>query len=222
MPKQKWPIQEFNGVKYYRKPGGHYKSDYRKHGGRYMHQVVWEFYNGAIPEGMCVHHKDHDSTNNVIENLALLTVAEHAQHHIRDRSERDSGWYLPGLAKAREAAAQWRKEFAQTLEGKEQLSKQGVASWENRDSLEYTCTHCGGRFLRFRGTNKRGYCSPSCQTAARVASGVDDETRRCAVCGNDFRVNRYAPTKTCSKDCKRTLISNNAKARIRSNRAECT
>jgi len=189
MPARKWVVQEFNGKRYYRKPTGYYKADYARHGGKYMHQDVWEYYHGAIPEDMCVHHKDHDRSNNAVENLELLSKSEHAKHHMAHRSKNKAGWYKPGLEKAREAAAQWHREFAKTEEGQRKLSEQGRASWESREPEQYACVHCGVAFERLRGTNKRGYCSPACQTAARVASGVDDKTRQCVVCGNDFRVN---------------------------------
>jgi hypothetical protein len=45
------------------------------------HHFVWESVNGAIPEGYEIHHIDGDKHNNDIENLKLLTRAEHQKIH---------------------------------------------------------------------------------------------------------------------------------------------
>lgn len=37
------------------------------------HRVIWEMFNGPIPEGMLVDHIDRDVYNNRIENLRLVT-----------------------------------------------------------------------------------------------------------------------------------------------------
>lgn len=46
-----------------------------------LHRKVWECYNGPIPEGYDIHHKDGDKSNNNIDNLELLSHSEHAKHH---------------------------------------------------------------------------------------------------------------------------------------------
>lgn len=37
------------------------------------HRVIWEMFNGDIPEGMLVDHIDHDVHNNRISNLRIAT-----------------------------------------------------------------------------------------------------------------------------------------------------
>ena len=37
------------------------------------HRVIWEMFNGPIPEGMLIDHIDRDVYNNRIENLRLVT-----------------------------------------------------------------------------------------------------------------------------------------------------
>ena len=46
-----------------------------------LHVYVWEHYNGEVPKGYHIHHKDHDKNNNEIENLVLLSASEHASLH---------------------------------------------------------------------------------------------------------------------------------------------
>lgn len=60
---------------------------------RYL--VVWESHHGRIPKGYVVHHKDRDTLNDDIDNLALLTRAQHILEH---RSEFENK-RLAGLCK---------------------------------------------------------------------------------------------------------------------------
>ena len=45
------------------------------------HRLVWEEANGPIPSGYLVHHRNEDRSDNRLENLQLMTRAEHNQHH---------------------------------------------------------------------------------------------------------------------------------------------
>ena len=48
---------------------------------RFEHCIVWENYNGKIPLGMQIHHKDFNKENNEIANLQLVTPLEHKRLH---------------------------------------------------------------------------------------------------------------------------------------------
>lgn len=52
--------------------------------GKTIHRMVWEYYNGKIPEGYVIHHKDENKLNNSIDNLQLLTRKEHKILHMKD------------------------------------------------------------------------------------------------------------------------------------------
>ena len=44
---------------------------------RYLvHRIVWEAFNGLIPEGIQVNHIDENKSNNRLDNLNLLTCTE--------------------------------------------------------------------------------------------------------------------------------------------------
>lgn len=43
---------------------------------RYVHRLVWEAFNGPIPENFEINHIDHDKSNNKLSNLELVTHSE--------------------------------------------------------------------------------------------------------------------------------------------------
>jgi len=45
---------------------------------QYLHRLVWETYNGEIPEGMEIDHIDADTTNNKLSNLRVITQRQNA------------------------------------------------------------------------------------------------------------------------------------------------
>jgi len=52
-------------------------SKYTKRG---VHRVVWEAFNGPIPDRLEVNHKNLDRADNRLENLELLTHRENVNH----------------------------------------------------------------------------------------------------------------------------------------------
>ena len=47
-----------------------------------LHVAIWEHEHGVdVPPGCVIHHLDWNKTNNAINNLICLTVAEHEQIH---------------------------------------------------------------------------------------------------------------------------------------------
>lgn len=56
-------------------------------GRRAEHRWVWEQANGPIPQGYEIHHRNEDRTDNRLENLELVTLAEHRRRHHRRYSD---------------------------------------------------------------------------------------------------------------------------------------
>lgn len=80
-------------------------------GGRkqFEHRLVWEAHYGKLPDGMLIHHKDGDKTNNAIENLQAVTPRDHRRYHAGFRLM-DGKWYkrCPGCGEWKEVtAANW-------------------------------------------------------------------------------------------------------------------
>ena len=48
------------------------------------YQYLWKKQNGEIPKGYILHHIDHNSLNDDISNLQLMTRSEHINHHRKD------------------------------------------------------------------------------------------------------------------------------------------
>jgi hypothetical protein len=50
------------------------------------HRAIWAAAYGVIPEGCVIHHLDGNGLNNSLDNLAMMTKAEHDELHAREHS----------------------------------------------------------------------------------------------------------------------------------------
>lgn len=50
------------------------------------HRIVYEHFNGKIPDGMDVDHKDNNPDNNLIDNLQLLTHKDNCRFRNKNKN----------------------------------------------------------------------------------------------------------------------------------------
>ena len=196
------PIFEFNGSRY-RKCGRYYQNDVGR-----LHRHVWEAFNGPIPQGFHIHHKDGDPANNHINNLELLSASEHLSGHMVDVDRKQTST-ASLLRNGVPAAALWRKRNPElaTQIGRKAASAMHEAA--NRTWKEYTCAQCGNLFQARehyrkgkRTSSQHGpFCSYNCAMAHRRKRGSDDIKKVCPQCGREYSTNRYKASRTCSRSC---------------------
>lgn len=64
---------------------GRYKRKIVNGKNKLFHRFVWEFYNGPIPKGYIIHHKNGNKLDNRLENLICISSKEHNLLHAKDR-----------------------------------------------------------------------------------------------------------------------------------------
>lgn len=194
----------FNKIVYRRYPNSKNESDRKyfrcgkgdvRRGYGYLHRDVWVYHHGWIPESYHVHHRDGDPGNNRLANLEVLTPEEHSRRHPFTPAR------LEGLRENLDAARVKASEWHRSAEGREWHREHGREVWRNRAEHERICGHCGKKY-RTKVTGKQPkYCSLNCRAYARRKRGDDVEERACITCGQSFRINKYSPTKNCSRKC---------------------
>lgn len=195
----------FNGIVFRRYASSPYYvpgMSHRQHGVDSLHREIWKAAHGPIPAGYHVHHVDHNPLNNDPANLVAMHPSEHWEHHAASLSPAQLACLRKRIRKAQVAAANWHG----TKEGREWHRENAHATGFGRNGHhEKTCERCGVAFIDRSDRGGGRFCSGACKAAFRRASRVDDEDRSCAVCGSAFRVNRYATTRTCSRECASVL-----------------
>ena len=105
----------YNGKNYHRYPESDrpqhrnyfYRHDKNKESPVPLHRQIWEDVNGPIPEGMEIHHRDHNPLNNAITNLECLSASGHRKEHPMSEQGRASN---SEKAKKNNHLGKWREE----------------------------------------------------------------------------------------------------------------
>lgn len=196
---------EFDGIRFYPDKRGYWIGQPRgtKKPIR-LHKYVWEYYNGPIPDGYQVHHKDFNPDNNEIENLELLPKSEHLSYH---SNLQDKTWARENLLKnAVPAAAAWHA----SEEGHKWHSEHGKKTMEARMEKKVikNCQFCGKEYEvpECLSENSR-FCSNNCKSAWRRKAGFDDIEVACETCGKKFFTNKYSRKRFCSPECRRPAMT---------------
>lgn len=192
--------QEFNGVTFYRfKPNDYFRASIN---GRMkvIHRYVWEFYNGEIPEGYDIHHKDGNRANNDITNLEMLERSEHKKYHSEHLSEEErERRRVNMLTNAMPKAVEWHKSEEGSKWHSEHIQRQRETDCFKR---EFVCSCCGKTYIgELRSSSDSHFCSNACKSKYRRKMGLDLIDAECPVCHNIFRTNKTRPSETCSRSC---------------------
>lgn len=163
-----------------------------------LHVYVWRYFNGPVPEGYHVHHKDENKDHNDLENLACIPKFDHSSLHGKEYAELHHEEVIKKLKeKAIPKASEWHKSETE----REWHRKQWIVSIGSQKPIEHICQYCGKKYMAIEKRTNR-FCSNNCKSAARKKSGVDDETRKCEVCGKEFIANKYSTKRFCSSGCR--------------------
>lgn len=169
----------------------------KKHPKR-LHVYLWERAYGKVDKGCHVHHIDGNVDNNDLSNLQCISHYTHGHIHGKQRAE----WSRKNLEEnVRPKASEWHGSAQGHSLHKfiyEQYTKEiwqaPVTKVCEICGKEYTTTHAKASTSRF--------CSNNCKAKFRRMSGVDNETRRCIICGSEFTCNKYSKQKCCgNKEC---------------------
>lgn len=165
-----------------------------------LHVYVWEHYNGKVPKGHHVHHKDFDKNNNEIENLVLMSASEHQKLHGDSWDEERKEYARENLIdNARPKASEWHR----SEEGRKWHSEHGKTVYANLPTRKFICSFCGKEFETKHNYKDAGekFCSDKCVAANRRKKRVDYVEKICERCGNPYISNKYVKTRWC-KYCK--------------------
>lgn len=155
------PTIIFNGHKYFKGRGGYYSLSYRvkkKHPEleTRLHRAIWVFHNGPIPKGYHVHHKDHNTENNDISNLEVLSPSVHSiLHHSFGQSAK--WWHSRKGRQVQRDAIKRAKEWHASEEGYKWHSEHQKETIK-KIVIQETCQECGQQFNTFKGIRHQIYC----------------------------------------------------------------
>jgi hypothetical protein len=175
------------------------KHGYHYCGKKLLHRLIWEHYNGTIPKGYIIHHKNGNKLNNSIDNLQCMSQSEHCRLHRLQESDTLS----ERMRKNSKKLHGWHR----SEEGRKSLAEKAKKEFQRRQFRLCVCAECGKEFSSIH-TVPTKFCSNNCMSTERRKSGKDNETRACIICSNPFVINKYQLTKTCGKTCRAKHIGN--------------
>ena len=192
----------FDGLKFRRDKRTGYYLNAKTH--ERLHRYVWAYYNGAIPEGCHIHHKDEDKNNNDPTNLVCVPGSVHTQYHSQKYANANHEKMLENLIVN---AVPKSKAWHRSEEGRAWHRRNAARTLLLQKQTEMVCDYCGKTyFAKDRSFNR--FCSNACKSAQRRKDGIDNEERLCKCCGGVFTANKYSTKGYCSDECRKQFRKN--------------
>ncbi len=169
--------------------------------GQSLHCAMWEFYNGPVPTGFHVHHKDGKKWHNEIGNFELLSASDHSKEH----------WARKCFIQR--TCLQCQKKFkTRSTKGTgvkfcSNACKANHRRLARKDFVTIQCKGegCSATIFRSRFKIGMGLCT-ACARRGGVAPKpqIDRSPRPCVECGEMFTPHKLSSRKTkfCSRRCK--------------------
>lgn len=192
----------FNNLKFTRdeKTGYYLNSTIRER----LHRYVWRFYNGEIPDGYEIHHKNGDKGTVDVAQLELKKKGLHQKEHGYRLTQEERRWRRNNMNhNVRPKAIEWHK----SAEGREWHSENSKRQWKRKSPKKYICSMCGKEYLSLNsyGEESNTFCSNACKSKWRRQIGKDLIVKVCSHCGKEFETNRFRPSECCSRTCSNRL-----------------
>lgn len=125
----------------------------------FLHRHIWEDIYGKIPDQHEIHHIDHDTLNNNIENLECILCSKHRAEHLSKRSKTEK--HQEHMVEARKKAVDWHK----SDEGRKWHSEMIKSTWNKRKRTVKKCENCGHEF-ETPFPSRAKFCNRKCQNQA--------------------------------------------------------
>lgn len=176
--------KKFAGYKFYKNVGKNFCCTIS------LHRFIWQYFNGEIPEGFDVHHRDFNHDNNDIANLELVTKDEHKKIHVAVKTQRK-----PGKKSTFTCALCGRDYESVNRSNNTYCSTKCKKIAERTRAAEIKiCAVCGKEFTT---SDDARFCSRKCI----AESFKRQETKICPVCGKIFSDVVSKHRKHCSPEC---------------------
>src|ERR1035437_725645 len=152
----------YRGQKYHRYPNSprrqlrvyFWRHDTWKESPKSLHRQIWIDNFGEIPEKFHVHHKDGDTFNNELSNLALISPSDHASKHAKEPERVTMS--RKNIKKANIASKVWHA----SKEGKAWHKEHAKKIWDNPKTYTKICERCKKIFTAFQEQTR--FCGPTC------------------------------------------------------------
>lgn len=197
--------QYFNGLKFnLDKKTGYYLSSAMilKNRQERMHRYVWRFYFGEIPKNHHIHHKNGNKQDNLIENLELISSNNHMALHAKEYTKNNIEKVNIHLKEINPLSKEWHKSETGRQWHKNHYKNSKDALHEK---FSKKCLSCQ---IEFENIKNSKFCSNKCKSKFRRDNMLDNITKICGVCNNEYFCSKYSKSKSCSRKCGKSLCKN--------------